>query len=81
MLMTKAPNSVDSNPCSYYTTAPLVNNPCTHELVLPRRLCPCKRILNRSKNKKEQSRMVDELFAHENWDFTNRMSVKLFLTD
>jgi hypothetical protein len=26
--MTKAPNSIGSNPCSHYTTAPLVTNPC-----------------------------------------------------
>jgi hypothetical protein len=31
-LMTKAPNSVGSNPCSHYTMALLVTNPCTHEL-------------------------------------------------
>jgi hypothetical protein len=31
-----------------------------HELALPRRLCPYKRIKNTSKNRKEQSRIVDE---------------------
>jgi hypothetical protein len=46
--MTKAPNGVSSNPCSHYTTAPLVTNPCAHKLASPRRLCPCKRIENTS---------------------------------
>jgi hypothetical protein len=41
-LMMKALNSVDLNLCSHYTTAPLVTNPCAHELASPRRLCPCK---------------------------------------
>jgi hypothetical protein len=54
-LMMKALNSVGSNPCSHCTTAPLVNNPCTHELASPRRLCPYKRIENTRKNRKEQS--------------------------
>jgi hypothetical protein len=80
-LMTKALNSVGSNPCSHYTTAPLVTNPCTHELASSRRLCPCKRIENTSKNRKEQSRIADEWLAHESWGLTNRMSVKLFLID
>jgi hypothetical protein len=40
-------------PYSHYTTAPLVTNSCTQELVSPRRLCPCKRIENTSKNRKE----------------------------
>jgi hypothetical protein len=60
MLMMKALNIVGSNPCSHYTTAPLVINPCTHELASPRRLCPCKRIENTSKNRKEQSQIADE---------------------
>jgi hypothetical protein len=47
-------------PCSHYTTASLVTNPCAHELGSPRRLCPCKRIENTSKNRKEQSRIADE---------------------
>jgi hypothetical protein len=34
--------------------------PCTHELASPRRLCPCKRIENTNKNRKEQSRIADE---------------------
>jgi hypothetical protein len=51
--MTKAPNNIGSNPCSHYTTAPLVTNPYAHELVSPRRLCPYKRIKNTSKNRKE----------------------------
>jgi hypothetical protein len=55
MLMTKAPNSVGLNLCNYYTTAPLVTNPCAHELTSPRRLCPYKQIENTSKNRKEQS--------------------------
>ncbi len=46
--------------CSHYTTAPLVTNPCTHELASPRRLCPCKQIENTSKNRKEQSQIADE---------------------
>jgi hypothetical protein len=54
-LMAKALNSVSSNPCSHYTMAPLVTNPCAHKLASPRRLCPCKRIENTSKNRKEQS--------------------------
>jgi hypothetical protein len=29
-------------------------------LASPRRLCPCKRIKNTSKNRKEQSRIIDE---------------------
>jgi hypothetical protein len=41
-LMTKALNSIGLNPCSHYTTVPLVTNPCAHELASPRRLCPCK---------------------------------------
>jgi hypothetical protein len=49
-----------SNPCSHYTTTPLVTNPCTHELASPRRLCPCKRIENTSKTRKVQSRVADE---------------------
>jgi hypothetical protein len=81
MLMMKALNSVGSNPCSHYTTSPLVTNPCTHELASPRRLCPYKRIKNKSKNRKEQSRIADEWLAHESWGLTNWMSVKLFLTD
>jgi hypothetical protein len=56
----RALNSVGLNPCSHYTTAPLITNPCTHELALPKRLCPCKLIENISKNKKEQSRIADE---------------------
>jgi hypothetical protein len=59
-LMMKAPYNVDSNPCSHYTTAPLVTNPCTHELASPRWLCPYKRIKNTSKNMKGQSRIADE---------------------
>jgi hypothetical protein len=50
--MMKALNSVGPNPCSHYTTAPLVTNLCSHELALPRRLCPGKRIENTSKNRK-----------------------------
>jgi hypothetical protein len=80
-LKTKAPNSVGSNLCSHYTTAPLVTNPCAHELASPRRLCLCKRIDNTSKNRKEQSQIADEWLAHESWDLTNRISVKLFLID
>jgi hypothetical protein len=80
-LMTKAPNSVSSNPCSHYTMALLVTNSCTHELASPRRLCPYKQIENTSKNKKEQSRIADEWLAHKSWGLTNWMSVKLFLTD
>jgi hypothetical protein len=80
-LMTKALNSVGSNPCSHYTTAPLVTNPCTHELASRRRLCPCKWIENTSKNRKEQSRIADEWLAHKSWDLTNRMSAKLLLID
>jgi hypothetical protein len=59
-LMMKAPNSIGSNPCSHYTTTLLVTNSCTHELVSPTRLCLCKQIENTSKNRKEQSRIVDE---------------------
>jgi hypothetical protein len=59
-LMTKAPNSIGSNPCSHYTMAPLVTNPCTHEFASPRRLCPGKRIENTRNNRKEQSRIADE---------------------
>jgi hypothetical protein len=55
MLMMKALNSVGSNLCSHYTTAPLVINPCAHELPVTGRLCPCKRIVNTSKNRKKQS--------------------------
>jgi hypothetical protein len=66
---------------SHYTTAPLVTNPCAHELALPRRLCPCKQIENTSKNRKEQSWITDEWLAHESWGLTNQMSAKLFLTD
>jgi hypothetical protein len=55
ILMMKAPNNVGSNPCNHYTMTPLVTNPCTHELALPKRLCPCKRIENTNKNRKEQS--------------------------
>jgi hypothetical protein len=80
-LMMKALNNVGSNPCSHYTTALLVTNLCTHELASPRRLCPCKWIENTSKNRKEQSRIADEWLGHESWGLTNRMSVKLFLTD
>jgi hypothetical protein len=80
-LMMKALNSVGLNPCSHYTTAPLVINPCTHKLALPRGLCPCKRIKNISKNRKEQSWIADEWLAHGSWGLTNRMSAKLFLTD
>jgi hypothetical protein len=64
-LMTKALNSVGSNLCSHYTTAPLVTNPCTHKLASPRRLCLCMRIENTSKNRKEQSRIADEWLAHK----------------
>jgi hypothetical protein len=59
-LMTNASNNVGSNPCSHYTTAPLVINPCSHELASPRRLCPCKRIENTNKNRKKQSSIADE---------------------
>jgi hypothetical protein len=34
-LMMKPPNSIGSNQCSHYTMAPLVTNPCTHELASP----------------------------------------------
>jgi hypothetical protein len=68
-------------PCSHYTTAPLVTNSCAHELASPRRLCPCKGIENTSKNRKEQSRITEEWLAHESWGLTNRISAKLFLTD
>jgi hypothetical protein len=81
MLMTKATNIVSLNSCSHYTMAPLVTNPCAHELALPRRLCPCKIVENTSKNRKEQSQIADECLAQESWSLTNRMSVKLFLTD
>jgi hypothetical protein len=60
MLMTKPLNSVSSNPCSHYTVALLVTNPCAHKLVSPRKLCPYKQIENTSNNRKEQSRIVDE---------------------
>jgi hypothetical protein len=60
ILMMKALNNVGSNLCSHYTTAPLVTNPCTHELALPRRLCPYKQIENTSNNRKEQSQIADE---------------------
>jgi hypothetical protein len=80
-LMTKTLNSIGSNRCNHYTTALLVTNPCTHELASPRRLYPCKRIENTSKNRKKQSQIADEWLAHESWGLTNRMSVKLFLTD
>jgi hypothetical protein len=80
-LMTKAPNSIGSNPCSHYTTAPLVTNPCAHKLASPGRLCPFKRIKNTSKNRKEQSWIADEWLSHESWGLTNWMSAKLFLTD
>jgi hypothetical protein len=60
MLMMKALNNISSDPCSHYTTAPLVTNPCAHELASPRRLCPYKRIENTSKNMKEQSQIADE---------------------
>jgi hypothetical protein len=53
MLMMNAPNSVGLNPYNHYTTAPLVINPCADELASPRRLCPCKKIENTNKNKKE----------------------------
>jgi hypothetical protein len=56
----KASNSVGLNPCSHYTTASLVTNPCAHELASPRRLCPYKQIENTRKNRKEQSRIADE---------------------
>jgi hypothetical protein len=80
-LTMKALNSIGSNLCNHYTTAPLITNPCTYEFTLPRRLCPCKRIENTTMNRKEQSRNADEWLAHESWGLTNRMSVKLFLTD
>jgi hypothetical protein len=76
-LMMKALNSIGSNLCNHYTMAPLVTNPCIHELALPRRLCPCKWI----KNMKEQSWIADEWLAHKSWGLTNQMSVKLFFTD
>jgi hypothetical protein len=60
-LMTKVLNNIGSNPCSHYTTTPLVTNPCTHELASPRRLCPCKW----TKNRKEQSQIADEWLAHK----------------
>jgi hypothetical protein len=69
-LMMKALNNVGSNPCSHYTMAPLVTNPCTHELASLRRLCHCKWIKNTSKNRKEQSRIADEWLAHESWGLT-----------
>jgi hypothetical protein len=81
MLMMKASNNVGSNLCSHYTMAPLVTNPCTHELASPRRLCPYKWIENTSKNRKEQSWIADEWLAHESWGLTNRMSAKPFLID
>jgi hypothetical protein len=60
MLMMKAPNSVGLNPCSHYTTAPLVTNLCTYELASPIRLHLCKRIVSTNKNRKEQSQIADE---------------------
>jgi hypothetical protein len=58
--MMKALNSIGSNPYSHYTMAPLVTNSCAHELASLGRLCPYKQIKNTSKNRKEQTRIVDE---------------------
>jgi hypothetical protein len=46
-------NSIGLNPYRPYTMALLVTNLCTHKLASLRRLCPCKRIENTSKNMKE----------------------------
>jgi hypothetical protein len=39
-LMMKAPNNVGLNPCSHYTIALLVTNPCAHDLASPEGYVP-----------------------------------------
>jgi hypothetical protein len=42
-----------TNPCNHYTMAPLVINPCTHKLTLPRSLILASAIEKTSKNEKD----------------------------
>jgi hypothetical protein len=52
MLIIKAPDSVGSKPCSHYTMAPLVSNPCTHELASPRSYVPVSKLRTQARTGK-----------------------------
>ena len=58
---------------NHYTTAPLVTNPCCHELASPRRLALVDATRTQERTKKIALTTGTDELNSDNWDSTNRL--------